>query len=336
MNRVLITGCAGFIGFHACRRFLSEGHEVFGLDNLDEYYDVKLKMARLAQIRDHPRFRFIKMDLGDCEHMAKFLRDHQFDIVLNLAAQVGVRHSLSQPYPYLNSNLVGFANVLEGCRHSRVKHLVFASSSSVYGANTDMPFSEHQTTAHPISLYGATKKANELMAHSYAHLYGVPCTGLRFFTVYGPWGRPDMALFLFTRAILEGQRLKLFGFGKLRRDFTYVEDAVEVLVRAAGRIPAPNPDWNSRCPDPGSSSAPYRILNVGSSSPVDLLTLLRIIEAKLGMTAKTELVAPQPGDVPATSADVEDLVQYIGFRPRTPIQAGVGRFVDWYREYYGV
>jgi UDP-glucuronate 4-epimerase len=336
MNKVLITGCAGFIGFHACRRFLSESEEVYGLDNLDEYYDVSLKKARLAQIADHPRFRFIMLDLADRGAMARLFREHQFEVVLNLAAQVGVRHSLSDPHPYINSNLVGFANILEGCRQSRVRHLVFASSSSVYGANTEMPFSEHHITAHPISLYGATKKANELMAHSYAHLYALPCTGLRFFTVYGPWGRPDMALFLFTRAILKGEPLKLFGFGKVQRDFTYIEDVVETLARAARRIPAPNPDWNSNRPDPAGSSAPYRILNVGSNSPVDLVTLLSILEDKLGMKAKTELLSPQPGDVPATCADIEDLGHYIGFKPETPIRVGIGRFVDWYREYYGV
>jgi UDP-glucuronate 4-epimerase len=336
MNKVLITGCAGFIGFHACRRFLSESEEVYGLDNLDEYYDVSLKKARLAQIADHPRFRFIMLDLADRGAMARLFREHQFEVVLNLAAQVGVRHSLSDPHPYINSNLSGFANILEGCRQSRVRHLVFASSSSVYGANTEMPFSEHHITAHPISLYGATKKANELMAHSYAHLYALPCTGLRFFTVYGPWGRPDMALFLFTRAILKGEPLKLFGFGKVQRDFTYIEDVVETLARAARRIPAPNPDWNSNRPDPASSSAPYRILNVGSNSPVDLVTLLSILEDKLGMKAKTELLSPQPGDVPATCADIKDLGHYIGFKPETPIRVGIGRFVDWYREYYGV
>jgi UDP-glucuronate 4-epimerase len=335
MKKILITGCAGFIGFHACRRFLAENEEVYGLDNLDEYYDVSLKKARLSQIADHPRFRFIKMDLADRDGMVRFFREHRFEVVVNLAAQVGVRHSLSDPYAYINSNLVGFANILEGCRNSRVRHLVFASSSSVYGANTQMPFSEHQSTDHPISLYGATKKADELMAHAYAHLYGLPCTGLRFFTVYGPWGRPDMALFLFTKAILRGESVKVFGFGRMQRDFTYVDDVAEALVRTARRIPEPNPDWNGNRPDPASSSAPYRIFNVGSSNPVDLLTLLGLIEAKLGMKAKIEKVSSQPGDVPSTCADVEDLGTSISFRPQTPIAVGISRFVDWYREYYG-
>jgi UDP-glucuronate 4-epimerase len=333
---ILVTGCAGFIGFHLCRRLLGENEDVCGLDNLNEYYDVNLKKARLAQIADHPRFHFIKSDVADREGIDQVFRDHEFDTVVHLAAQVGVRYSVVNPHAYIDSNLTGFANVLEGCRHSGVRHLVFASSSSVYGANTQMPFSEHQDTSHPVSLYGATKKANELMAHAYARLYGLPCTGLRFFTVYGPWGRPDMALFLFTNAILTGETVRAFSFGRMQRDFTFIDDTVEATVRVMRRIPSPDPGWNGNRPDPATSTAPYRILNVGGNNPVELATLLTALEAKLGINAKVEMAPPQAGDVPATSADVADLVSYTGFRPQTPIQVGVERFVDWYREYYGV
>lgn len=332
---ILVTGCAGFIGFHLCRRILRENEEVYGLDNLNEYYDVSLKKARLAQIAQHPRFRFFKLDVTDREGVARLFRDWPVEVVVHLAAQVGVRYSMANPQAYINSNLTGFGNVLESCRQAEVRHLLFASSSSVYGANTQMPFSEHQNTDHPISLYGATKKANELMAHAYAHLYGLPCTGLRFFTVYGPWGRPDMAMFLFTRAILTGEPARVFSFGKMQRDFTYIDDAVEMVFRLLYRVPEPDPSWNSGRPDPASATAPWHIFNVGSSSPVELLALINLFEAKLGMTAKLEMVSPQPGDIPATYANIDDLVGYIGFRPQTPIQLGVERFVEWYREYYG-
>jgi UDP-glucuronate 4-epimerase len=335
-QKILVTGCAGFIGFHLCRRLLEGGEEVCGLDNLNEYYDVNLKKARLAQIKNHPAFRFTKLDLADRKGMARLFRDHQFEIVVNLAAQVGVRYSVDHPYEYIDSNLAGFANLLEGCRRSGIQHLVFASSSSVYGANTLTPFSEHQNTSHPISLYGATKTANELMAHAYAHLYGLPCTGLRFFTVYGPWGRPDMALFLFTNAILTGKPVRLFSLGKMQRDFTYIDDAVEALIRVIPRIPEPHANWDGSRPDPASGSAPWRIFNVGSNNPVDLMTLLSILESKLGIKAKVEMAPAQPGDVPATCADVDELACYADFTPRTPVQAGVERFVDWYRQYYGV
>jgi UDP-glucuronate 4-epimerase len=333
---ILVTGCAGFIGFHVCRRLLGENEEVYGLDNLNDYYDVKLKQARLARIANHPRFHFAQLDLADRDGLALFFCENKFDFVVNLAAQVGVRYSVANPYAYIDSNLTGFVNLLENCRHGKIRHLVFASSSSVYGANTQMPFSEHQNTDHPISLYGATKRANELMAHAYAHLYCLPCTGLRFFTVYGPWGRPDMALFLFTRAIVTGVPLPLFSFGKMQRDFTYIDDAVEAVVRILRRIPDSNPDWRSKDADPATSAAPWRIFNVGSSNPVELLRLVNLLEANLGKKARLEMAPPQPGDVPATYADVDGLAQYIGFRPETPIQLGVERFVEWYRKYYGI
>lgn len=336
MHQILVTGCAGFIGFHLCLRLLERGEDVCGLDNLNEHYEAGLKKARLAQIAGQPRFRFTQLDLADRDGMAVFFRDGRFQVVVNLAAQAGVRYSLTDPCVYIDSNLVGFANVLEGCRNSGVRHLVFASSSSVYGANTHMPFSAHQSTDHPVSLYAATKKANELMAHAYAYLYSLPCTGLRFFTVYGPWGRPDMAPFLFTKAIIAGEPIRVFNFGKLQRDFTYIDDIVEGIVRVMDRIPQPNTAWNGEHPDPASSSAPYRIFNLGSNNPVELTTLLNLLEAKLGMKAKIEIAPPQPGDVPATFADVNDLVHEVSFRPQTPIEVGVERFVDWYRAYYRV
>ncbi|MGO9304692.1 MAG: NAD-dependent epimerase [Candidatus Korobacteraceae bacterium] len=334
MAVTLVTGCAGFIGFHVSRRMVEEGHEVLGLDNLNEYYDVNLKKARLSQLTDYPHFRFTKMDLSDRDGTARLFHDESFGKVVHLAAQAGVRYSLTNPHAYVDSNLVGFLNVLEGCRHSGVEHLVFASSSSVYGANTKMPFSEQDNVDHPISLYAATKKANELMAHAYAHLYRLPCTGLRFFTVYGPWGRPDMALFLFTRAILEDKPIDVFNHGKMRRDFTYIDDLVEGLVRILGRIPQPNPAWNGECPDCSTSSAPYRIYNIGNSSPVELMALIGALEEKLGKKARLKLLPLQPGDVPASCADVSGLVEDVGFRPRTSIEEGIGRFVDWYRDYY--
>jgi len=333
MDKVLVTGSAGFIGFHLARRLAEQGAEVVGIDNLNPYYDVRLKEARLQQLRERPNFRFAKLDLADGEGIAQFFRSERFDVVVNLAAQAGVRYSLSNPHAYVEANLVGFLNVLEGCRNTTVRHLVFASSSSVYGANTHMPFSERDRTDHPVSLYGATKRANELMAHAYAHLYRLPSTGLRFFTVYGPWGRPDMALFLFTEAILKGEPISVFHQGKMQRDFTYIDDVVESVVRVMSRIPVPDSTWNSDQPDPSRSSAPYRIYNVGNHRPVELMALIRVLEAKLGVKAKLNLLPLQPGDVPATYADVDDLARETGFRPATSIEEGVGRFVDWYREY---
>ncbi|PYV27757.1 MAG: capsular biosynthesis protein CpsI [Acidobacteria bacterium] len=335
MQKTLVTGSAGFIGFYVAKRLLEKGDRVVGLDNLNNYYDVNLKRARLAQLTAVPAFGFVKMDLADREGVRQLFQAENFDLVVHLAAQAGVRYSLTNPQAYVDANLVGFANVLEGCRSSKVRHLVFASSSSVYGANTRMPFSVHDNVDHPVSLYAATKKANELMAHVYAHLYGLPCTGLRFFTVYGPWGRPDMALFLFTRAILEGRPIPVYNHGKMRRDFTYIDDVVEGVIRVAERIPEPNPEWCSDRPDPGTSSAPYRIYNIGNHDPVELIKFIEILENKIGRKAQLELLPIQPGDVPATYADVDDLTRDTGFQPQTLIEEGIGRFVDWYREYYG-
>jgi len=335
VQKTLVTGSAGFIGFYVAKRLLEKGDRVVGLDNLNNYYDVNLKRARLAQLTAGPAFGFVKMDLADREGVRQLFQAENFDLVVHLAAQAGVRYSLTNPQAYVDANLVGFANVLEGCRSSKVRHLVFASSSSVYGANTRMPFSVHDNVDHPVSLYAATKKANELMAHVYAHLYGLPCTGLRFFTVYGPWGRPDMALFLFTRAILEGRPIPVYNHGKMRRDFTYIDDVVEGVIRVAERIPEPNPEWCSDRPDPGTSSAPYRIYNIGNHDPVELIKFIEILENKIGRKAQLELLPIQPGDVPATYADVDDLTRDTGFQPQTLIEEGIGRFVDWYREYYG-
>jgi len=335
VQKILVTGSAGFIGFYVAKRLLEKGDRVVGLDNLNNYYDVNLKRARLAQLTAVPAFGFVKMDLADREGVRQLFQAENFDLVVHLAAQAGVRYSLTNPQAYVDANLVGFANVREGCRSSKVRHLVFASSSSVYGANTRMPFSVHDNVDHPVSLYAATKKANELMAHVYAHLYGLPCTGLRFFTVYGPWGRPDMALFLFTRAILEGRPIPVYNHGKMRRDFTYIDDVVEGVIRVAERIPEPNPEWCSDRPDPGTSSAPYRIYNIGNHDPVELIKFIEILENKIGRKAQLELLPIQPGDVPATYADVDDLTRDTGFQPQTLIEEGIGRFVDWYREYYG-
>ncbi|WP_432821257.1 NAD-dependent epimerase [Trichloromonas sp.] len=332
--RILVTGAAGFIGFHLTRRLLARGDQVVGLDNLNDYYDVSLKQARLAQLEGNPNFRFVNLELADRDGMAALFAAEPFDKVVNLAAQAGVRYSLQNPHAYVDSNLVGFVNILEGCRHSGVKHLVYASSSSVYGANTRMPFSVHHNVDHPVSLYAATKKANELMAHTYAHLYGLPCTGLRFFTVYGPWGRPDMALFLFTRAILEGRPIDVYNYGKMRRDFTYIDDIVEGIVRVADTTATGNPGWNGDAPDPGTSAAPYRLYNIGNNNPVELMYLIETLEAALGRKAEKNLLPIQPGDVPATYADVEALTADVGFKPATPIEEGVRRFVDWYRDYY--
>ncbi|HEY5599855.1 MAG TPA: NAD-dependent epimerase, partial [Candidatus Manganitrophaceae bacterium] len=311
-------------------------HSVIGLDNLNPYYDVQLKIDRLKRLEGKPAFRFVKADLSDRKALADLFQGNRFDRVLHLAAQAGVRYSLENPHIYIESNLVGFLNILEGCRHAQVPHLVYASSSSVYGANTRMPFSVHHNVDHPVSLYAATKKANELMAHSYSHLYRLPTTGLRFFTVYGPWGRPDMALFLFTKAILGGRPIDVYNQGQMQRDFTYIDDIVEGVLRAAERIPSPDPAWTGDAPDPATSAAPYRLYNIGNHSPVPLLTLIDLLEKKLGKKAERRLLPMQPGDVPATFADVDDLIEDVGFKPATPIDEGIGKFVDWYRNYYQV
>jgi UDP-glucuronate 4-epimerase len=336
MAKILVTGAAGFIGYHLAERLLARGDEVVGLDHLNAYYDVRLKEARLARLTAHASFRFVRMDLEDREGMSALFAAERFDRVVNLAAQAGVRYSLTNPHAYVDSNLVGFLNVLEGCRHQRVQHLVYASSSSVYGANTTMPFSVHDNVDHPLSLYAATKKANELMAHTYSHLYGLPTTGLRFFTVYGPWGRPDMALFLFTKAILEGRPIDVFNEGRMRRDFTYIDDIVEGVVRVLDRTATPNAAWSSAAPDPGTSGAPYRLYNIGNHSPVELLHMIEVLEQCLGRRAERRLLPMQPGDVPATAADVDDLARDVGFAPATPITEGIPRFVEWYRSYHGV
>jgi len=334
MRNILVTGAAGFIGYHLSKRFLDTGDAVVGLDNVNDYYDVNLKKARLALLQERPSFRFARMDVADREGMADIFRKESFDCVIHLAAQAGVRYSLVNPHAYVDSNLVGFTNVLEGCRHQRVRHLVFASSSSVYGANTLMPFSVHHNVDHPLSLYAATKKANELMAHTYASLYKLPCTGLRFFTVYGPWGRPDMALFLFTKAILQDQPIEVYNHGNMQRDFTFIDDIVEGVYRISARIPAPNPDWRGDCPDPATSFAPYKIYNIGNNHPVALLDFIECLEKNLNRKAKKSFLPLQPGDVPATCADVDDLMAAVGFKPATPIEEGIEKFVSWYREYY--
>jgi len=334
VRKILVTGAAGFIGFHLSRRLLKEGDTVVGLDNLNDYYDVSLKQARLKLLQKNEGFRFIRASLADRNEMDSLFAKNGFEIVVNLAAQAGVRYSLENPYAYLDSNLTGFLNILEGCRHHPVKHLVFASSSSVYGGNTRMPFSTRDNVDHPLSLYAATKKSNELMAHAYASLYRIPCTGLRFFTVYGPWGRPDMALFLFTRAILENRPIDVFNHGKMKRDFTYIDDIVEGVVRVLDRIPEPDPAWRGDSPDPSSSFAPYRLYNIGNNRPVDLMEYITTLEDQLGRKAVRNLLPMQAGDVPATCADVDDLTADVGFRPATPITEGIRRFVAWYREYY--
>lgn len=332
--KFLVTGAAGFIGFHTSRILLGRGDTVVGLDNLNDYYDVTLKQARLKILQDHANFRFVKLDLADRPAMTALFKDEKFERVINLAAQAGVRYSIQNPLAYIDSNVVGFANILEGCRHNGVQHLVYASTSSVYGANTKMPFSVHQNVDHPLSFYAATKKANELMAHTYAHLYQLPVTGLRFFTVYGPWGRPDMALFLFTKNILEGKPIDVFNYGNHRRDFTYVGDIANGVVRAADRIATGNADWDSDAPDPGTSKGPYRLYNIGNNQPVELMRYIELIEQYLGKKAQKNLLPLQAGDVPDTSADVEDLVRDVGYRPATPVEEGIRKFVEWYREYY--
>lgn len=334
--RYLVTGAAGFIGFHVSQKLLSRGDEVLGLDNLNHYYDVQLKHDRLARLTPEANFRFVEGDLADRAGMEKLFRENAFDVVINLAAQAGVRYSLENPQAYIESNLTGFVNILEGCRHHRVKHLVYASSSSVYGANTKMPFSVHHNVDHPVSLYAATKKANELLAHSYSHLYKLPTTGLRFFTVYGPWGRPDMAMFLFTKAILEGQPINVFNRGQMQRDFTYIDDIAEGVVRVADRIAAANPDWTGDKPDPATSRAPYRVYNIGNNQPVELMRVIEIIEDCLGKKAEKNLLPMQMGDVPATYADIDALVEDVGFRPNTSIEDGIARFIQWYREYFQI
>ena len=331
---VLVTGAAGFIGFHVAARLLARGDSVIGLDNINAYYDVRLKQARLAQLNHQARFTFHKLDLGDRAGMADLFQRHQPERVVHLAAQAGVRHSLTNPHAYVESNLVGFLNIIEGCRATQTAHLVYASSSSVYGANTTMPFSVHHNVDHPVSLYAASKKANELMAHTYSHLYGLPTTGLRFFTVYGPWGRPDMALFVFTRAILAGEPIAVFNNGRMRRDFTYIDDIVEGVVRVLDSVPQPNPEWSGQAPDPGTSSAPYRLYNIGNNQPVGLLDFITMLEECLGRTAKKNFQPLQAGDVPETYADVDDLARAVGFRPATPLREGIARFVEWYRAYY--
>jgi UDP-glucuronate 4-epimerase len=328
--KLLVTGAAGFIGFHTAKRLLARGDEVVGLDNLNEYYDVRLKHKRLELLKHEPRFSFVKLDLQDRDGMAKLFVAERFERVVHLGAQAGVRYSMEAPYAYADSNLLGMMCVLEGCRQTAVQHLVYASTSSVYGANTKMPFSVHHNVDHPLSLYAATKKANELMAHSYASLFGLPVTGLRFFTVYGPCGRPDMALFKFTENILAGKPIDVFNYGNHRRDFTYVDDIVHGIVGALDRIAAPNPAWNSDDPDPATSKAPYRVYNIGNSRPIDLMRYIEVLEDCLGRKAQKNLLPMQPGDVPDTWADVEDLVQDVGYRPETSIEEGVRNFVDWY------
>jgi len=331
---ILVTGAAGFIGFHLSQRLLLEGGSVHGIDNLNDYYDVGLKEERLKALRSHPGFTFSRLDLADASAVQWLFAGNPPETVIHLAAQAGVRHSLSHPRAYADSNLIGFLNVLEGCRHHGVRHLVYASSSSVYGLNSSLPFSVHQTVEHPVSLYAATKKANELMAHSYSHLFGLPTTGLRFFTVYGPWGRPDMALFTFTRAILEGRPIEIFGDGRMRRDYTYVDDAVEGVIRLLRQPAAPNPAWRADAPDPASSSAPYRLYNIGNRSTVEVLGLIETLEGCLGRKAVRAFVPAQACEVAATIADTDDLERATGFRPSIPLEEGVRRFVAWYREYY--
>ncbi len=334
---VLVSGAAGFIGFHVSQYLINRGDRVVGLDNLNDYYDVSLKQARLQQLANNTNaqlFKFIKLDLADTSAMEQLFKDEQFDRVVNLAAQAGVRYSIENPRAYIDSNIVGFLNILEGCRHNKVEHLVYASSSSVYGANETMPFSEHDNVDHPLSLYAASKKSNELMAHTYSHLYSLPTTGLRFFTVYGPWGRPDMALFLFTKAILEGKPIDVFNYGKHRRDFTYIDDIVEGVVRTLDRTAESNPQWNGLSPDPATSKAPWRVFNIGNQEPVELLEYIGCIEKELGRKAQMNLLPLQPGDVPDTASSVESLVRWVDYQPMTKVDQGIARFVRWYQQYF--
>lgn len=334
--KILVTGAAGFIGMTASLKLLARGDDVVGLDNLNDYYDVNLKHNRLKRLTSHANFRFVQLDVGDRPGMAALFAAEKFDRVIHLAAQAGVRYSLQNPHAYVDSNLIGFVNILEGCRHSEVQHLVYASSSSVYGGNTKMPFSEHDSVDHPVSLYAATKKANELMAHTYSHLYNLPTTGLRFFTVYGPWGRPDMALFLFTKAILDGRPIDVYNYGNMQRDFTYVDDIVEGVIRVVDRVAAPNPTYDSALADPATSSVPYRVFNIGNNNPVPLLDFVACIEDALGKKAEKRLLPLQDGDVPATYANTDALQEWVGFVPGTSIQTGIGNFVAWYRDYYKI
>jgi len=335
VKKIMITGAAGFIGFHLSKKLLEHGVSVVGIDNLNDYYDPSLKQARLDRLLPHEAFTHVNLDIADRPAMERFFSGHRFDAVVNLAAQAGVRYSLINPHSYVDTNLVGFVNILEGCRHSKVGHLVFASSSSVYGANTKMPFSVHDNVDHPVSLYAASKKANELMAHTYSHLYGLACTGLRFFTVYGPWGRPDMALFLFTKAILEDRPIEVFNHGRMKRDFTYIDDIVEGVCRVIHHQPKSNPDWSGDNPDPSSSYCPYKIYNIGNNNQIELMRYIEVLEECLGKKAEKNFLPLQDGDVPATYANVDDLVRDVGFKPDTPIELGIQRFVDWYREFYG-
>ena len=334
--KILVTGAAGFIGMTASLKLLARGDQVVGLDNLNDYYDVNLKHSRLKRLTSHANFKFVQLDVGDRSGIAELFAAEKFDRVIHLAAQAGVRYSLQNPHAYVDSNLLGFVNILEGCRHSQVQHLVYASSSSVYGGNTKMPFSEHDSVDHPVSLYAATKKANELMAHTYSHLYNLPTTGLRFFTVYGPWGRPDMALFLFTKAILEGRPIDVFNHGNMRRDFTYVDDIVEGVIRVLDRVAAPDPQYDPVLADPATSNAPYRVFNIGNNNPVPLLDFIGCIEDALGQKAEKRLLPLQDGDVPATYANTDALQDWVGFVPGTSVQTGIGNFVAWYRDYYKV
>lgn len=331
--KFLVTGAAGFIGFHTCKRLLEAGHEVVGLDNMNDYYDVNLKQARLDLLQSS-LFSFHKIDLADREGIARLFTNEKFNRVIHLAAQAGVRYSLENPFAYADANLIGYLNILEGCRHNNVEHLLYASSSSVYGLNRKMPFSTDDSVDHPVSLYAATKKANELMAHTYSHLYGIPTTGLRFFTVYGPWGRPDMALFKFTKAMLEGKSIDVYNYGKMKRDFTYIDDIVEAVVRMQDIIPQPNPEWTVETGSPADSSAPYRVYNIGNSSPVELMDYITALEEALGMVAEKNMMPIQPGDVLETSADTRPLYDAVGFRPQTTVSQGVKNFVDWYKAYY--
>ncbi|HIK13125.1 MAG TPA: NAD-dependent epimerase [Oscillatoriaceae cyanobacterium M33_DOE_052] len=333
---ILVTGAAGFIGFHLTQKLLEIGYNVIGIDNLNTYYDINLKQARLALLEKQPMFQFSLLNLSDKTAISEVFHRYQPHKVVHLAGQAGVRYSITNPHAYADSNLVGFLNILEGCRHSQVQHLVFASSSSVYGANTKMPFSVSDNTDHPISLYAATKKANEMMAHTYSHLYHLPTTGLRFFTVYGPWGRPDMAYFIFTKSIIESSPIDLFNYGQMRRDFTYIDDIIEGIIRVLNNIPSPNTRWSGYHPEPGTSFAPYRIYNIGNNQPVELMRFIEVLEDCLGMKANKNLLPLQPGDVLETYADISDLHRDTGFKPTTPIELGLTRFVDWYRGYYGV
>ena len=335
-RKILVTGAAGFIGFHLCRKLLDRGEEILGLDNLNDYYEVSLKIDRIRQIETRKNFKFLKIDIADKDSISGLFSKEKPDAVVNLAAQAGVRYSLVNPHAYIENNITGFLNILEGCRRHPVAHLVFASSSSVYGANTKMPFSVHDNVDHPVSLYGATKKSDELMAHVYSTLFHVPCTGLRFFTVYGPWGRPDMALFIFTRAILEGKPIDVFNYGKMERDFTYIDDIVEGVARVLDKVPEPDRDWDSRHPDSAKAGSPYRIYNIGNNNPVKLGRLIEVLEGCLGKKAERRPLPMQAGDVVATYADVDDLMKDVGFKPATSIEDGVRKFVDWYRNYHNV